>query len=438
MNLLIKTCLIVYLILFFPLLSVNILSQEEEKKEQEFKLSAEIRPRLEYYHGYKQLAVPEQKHGLSISQRTRLNLDFKNPYYIIRLSLQDIRIWGDQEQLVANEDFSASIHEAWGEAIINPRFSIKLGRQEISYDDQRIFGLVDWTQQGRSHDAAILKYKNQKISVELAIAYNQDGIKLNGTDNVARATNYKAFQNLWMNYKYSENMDISLLFLNNGMQIATGGDAYSQTLGTRINYQDNPLSASLSAYYQGGETTNTTKINANYFWLDAAYQLNDAFNAGIGFEHLSGNSQIGLNSRNNAFNPMYGTAHKFNGHMDYFFSGNHSGSVGLNDLFVQLDLVLPKFSVGLHSHYFASAADIEDPENFGNAMPAFLGLEFDLFCDFKLNPATSVKAGYSQMFASESMEVLKSGSKDETNNWAFLMVSFKPVLFEMKKEIQTD
>lgn len=438
MNLLIKTCLIVHLIIFFPLLSVNILSQEEEKKVQEFKLSAEIRPRLEYYHGYKQLAVPEQKHGLSISQRTRLNLDFKHPYYIIRLSLQDMRIWGDQEQLVANEDFSASIHEAWGEAIINPRFSIKLGRQEISYDDQRIFGQVDWTQQGRSHDAAILKFKSRNFRAELAIAYNQDGLKLTGTDNVARATNYKAFQNLWMNYKYSENMDISLLFLNNGMQIATGGDAYSQTLGSRINYQNKPLSASLSAYYQGGETANTTKINASYFWLDAAYQFNDAFNAGIGFEHLSGNSQIGVNPVNNAFHPMFGTAHKYNGHMDYFYSGNHFGSVGLNDLFVRLGMKLSKFSIGLDTHYFASAADIEDPDNFGSAMPAFLGLEFDLFLDFKLNPSTNVKAGYSQMFASESMEVLKSGSKDETNNWAFLMVSFKPTLFEIIKEIHTE
>ena len=430
--------LLIHLILFLPFFSVNIMSQEEEKKEQEFKLSAEIRPRLEYYHGYKQLAPPDQKHGLSISQRTRLKLDFKNPSYIIRISLQDVRIWGDQEQLVANEDFSASIHEAWGEALINPYFSIKLGRQEILYDDQRIFGQVDWTQQGRSHDAAILKFKNQKIRAELAISYNQDGLNLTGTDNVARATNYKTFQNFWMNYKYSENMDISLLFLNNGMQIATGGDAYSQTLGTRINYQDNPLSASLAAYYQGGETANTTKINANYFWLDAAYQFNEAFAAGIGFERLSGNSQIGILTRNNAFNPLYGTAHKFNGHMDYFYSGNHAGSVGLNDLFVQLGLELPKFSISLHSHYFASAAAIEDPENFGEAMPSYLGIEFDLFCDFKLSKGVAVKAGYSQMFASESMEILKGGDKDETNNWAFLMVTFKPILFESKKELNTD
>jgi hypothetical protein len=31
-------------------------------------------------------------------------------------------------------------------------FSMKLGRQEVIYDNSRIFGNVDWAQQGRSHD----------------------------------------------------------------------------------------------------------------------------------------------------------------------------------------------------------------------------------------------------------------------------------------------
>ncbi len=124
--------------------------------------------------------------------------------------------------------------------------------------------------------------------------------------------------------------------------------------------------------------------------------------------------------------------------MDYFYSGNHANSVGLNDIFLQLGLTLPKFSVGLHSHYFTSAADIEDPVNLGSKLDKYLGLEFELFCDFKLTKGVAVKAGYSQMFATDSMEALKDGRKEETNNWAFLMVTFKPTLFEHKKEINQD
>jgi hypothetical protein len=421
---------------FLLLLGIESFAQETEQKFQEFKIGAEIRPRLEYYHGYKQLAAPNQKHGLSVSQRTRLNLDFRNPNFKVKISLQDVRIWGNQDQGVANEDFATSVHEAWGEAILSPIFSIKIGRQEIGYDDQRIFGLVDWGQQGRSHDAAIFKLTTANLKAEFALAYNQDGLNLTGTDNVARASNYKAFQNLWLNYKFSDQINTSILFLNNGMQKPTGGDAYSQTFGGRFTYKEQGLTAHLAFYNQGGEMANSTKIRATYVWADLGYKFSDMFNTTLGFEKLSGNDQLENSNQNNAFAPLFATAHKFNGHMDYFYSGNHAGSVGLNNLFLQLGIVFPKIQFGLHTHYFASDGRIARPGQPGQAMDKYLGLEFDLFCDFKLSKEVAVKAGYSQMFASEAMEVLKGGSKDETNNWAFLMVTFKPTLFESKKEME--
>ena len=36
---------------------------------------------------------------------------------------------------------------------MNEKFAFKVGRQEINYDDARIFGNVDWAMQARSHDA---------------------------------------------------------------------------------------------------------------------------------------------------------------------------------------------------------------------------------------------------------------------------------------------
>lgn len=430
------TCLL--LIFFFQLMGLNIVAQQEtmveqKKEEQEFKISAEIRPRLEYYHGYKQLAAPEQEHGLSISQRTRMNMDFKNSNFIVRISLQDVRIWGNQEQLVANEDFSASIHEAWGEAIISPAFSIRLGRQEIIYDDHRIFGSVDWAQQARSHDAAVFKLKSDKFRAELALAYNQDGANLKGTDNVPRATNYKAFQNLWMNYKFSDDFNASFLFLNNGTQIATGGDAYSQTIGPRLSFDNKKIKAHATFYYQSGVDASVTTMKASYLGADVNYKLNDMFAAGVGFERLSGNSQLDANDENKAFNPFYGTNHKFNGHMDYFYVGNHINSVGLQDIFLQLDLKTKKFSAGVQPHFFAAAADVNDPANPGTAMNKNLGTEIDLYFGFNLTKGVAFKGGYSQMFGTATMEAIKGGDKGEASNWAYAMVIFKPTLFESKK-----
>ena len=406
----------------------------EEKKDdaQEFKLSAEIRPRMEYYHGYKTLAGPDQEHGLSTTQRSRMNMDFKNNNLIVRLSFQDVRVWGNQPQLIANEDFAASVHEAWGEAIISPAFSIKLGRQEIIYDDHRIFGSVGWAQQARSHDAAILKLKTGALKAELAIAYNQNQVNFTSTVNAPVFT-YKAFQNLWLNYKFSNQLNASFLVLNNGTQTAGGGDAYTQTIGSRVAFKNDALKAHVAAYYQGGEAANTTDVNANYLSLDATYKLNDAFSAGFGYERLSGNSQVDPDNENKAFTPFYGTNHKFNGHMDYFYVGNHIGSVGLQDIFLQLNAKAEKFTAGMHAHYFMAAADVADPTNPAEAMSNGLGTEIDLFVGFNLSKGVAFKAGYSQMFGTETMEALKGGSKDETSNWGYAMVIFKPTLFSHKK-----
>ncbi|MDF1550507.1 MAG: hypothetical protein P1P88_21985, partial [Bacteroidales bacterium] len=57
-----------FAVFFFQLIVINLFAQqveinEEKRGEQEFILSAEIRPHLEYYHGYKQLASVDQNHG---------------------------------------------------------------------------------------------------------------------------------------------------------------------------------------------------------------------------------------------------------------------------------------------------------------------------------------------------------------------------------------
>lgn len=433
-----KKIYLLSLLLLMQMFCFSLLSQEAEKPKQVFKLGVEIRPRMEYFHGYKTLVVPEQDHGLSISQRNRINLDFKNENFRAKVSLQDVRIWGSQQQLVANEDMAASIHEAWGEAFISKSLSFKFGRQEIIYDDHRIFGSVNWAQQARSHDAAILKLKSGSFKAELALAYNQDGMKLMGTDNAVNPKNYKAFQNLWMNYKASDVFNVSFLLLNNGKQLATGGDAYSQTVGPRFTYNNKTIAAHAAFYYQGGVnndqsvTGSARKVKASYMAADVSYKFSKAFSAVLGFERLSGNSQLENNDETKVFTPFYGTNHKFNGHMDYFYVGSGHGSVGLQDIYLQLNAKLPKVAFGAHTHIFSAAADVADLGD-GAAMGKGLGTEIDLFFSFKLAKGVTFKGGYSQMLASETLQALKSGDKSETNNWAYAMILFKPTLFEHKK-----
>jgi len=48
---------------------------------------------------------------------------------------------------------------------------------------------------------------------------------------------------------------------------------------------------------------------------------------------------------------------------------------------------------------------------------------------YKVSKNVNVVAGYSMMFATKSMEVLKGGSREENNSWGWLMFVFKPNLF---------
>ena len=85
-------------------------------------------------------------------------------------------------------------------------------------------------------------------------------------------------------------------------------------------------------------------------------------------------------------------------------------------------------------HYFASAAKVLDPANSNNTLDNYLGFEMDIVVGWALAKDVSLNAGYSQMFASETMEALKGGDRKAMNNWAWLMLTFKPQFFQTTKK----
>ncbi len=403
----------------------------------QFTISGEFRPRAEYRNGYKDLFFKGQDNAFFIDQRTRLNLDFKNEKYAAKLVFQDVRVWGSTPQLVVGDGALTSIHEAWAQVFLKD-FSIKFGRQEIIYDDHRIFGSVGWAQQARSHDALIFKYSKDDLKIDLGLAFNQDAARLSSTFTVNAS--YKAFQYLWLNKKFGD-FTGSLLFLNNGNQGGIFTDFktyYSQTIGPRISYKKDALSANLVYYYQGGRqpivaVVGNTKINASLIGLDVGYALNEKISATLGFERQSGNSEVSPGTKNEAFTPFYGTNHKFNGFMDYFYVGNHIGSVGLQDIFLSFNFKPSKVTIRGDFHLFSSAEDVDDPLIPGTAMDKALGTELDLVFGYPLVDGANLNLGYSQMFATSTMEALKGGDKGETQNWGWLMITLKPQFFTTKE-----
>jgi hypothetical protein len=247
----------------------------------------------------------------------------------------------------------------------------------------------------------------------------------------------KTFQYLHYHQEFN-NLKGSILFLNNGLQGGSPTDYktyFSQTIGTRLDYEIGNFKPGLSFYYQGGEEPDgITKINAIQYQLDIKYSFSEKTSIEAGIEHLSGNDEVNPDADNQAFNPFFGTNHKFNGYMDYFYVGNHIGNVGLQDIFIQLKTKLGKVGTQVDVHFFSSDGYVQDPTNL-DAMSKRLGTEIDLVLDYQPSELVNLQAGYSQMFGTDTMVELKgTTNNDATSNWAWVMLTLKPKFFTIKKE----
>ena len=400
--------------IFIGILCLFISSQVKAQ----FSLSGELRPRTEYSHGYATLAAEDQDPSLFTSQRTRLNFDYKMDLLKVGLVLQDVRTWGNQAQQVANEEKATSVHQAWAEMNLSKTLTLKVGRQELNYDDQRILGNVGWAQQGRSHDVALFKYA-KKLNVHFGIAHHETGNRKNNLYEGPDA--YKDLQFIWLNRK-TDNFNFSVLFLNNGKPVLEGTEQkskYSQTFGTHVEVPVDKVAFSGNLYFQTGEDGSNYSLNAYNLMAEATYQASEKSQFLIGYEILSG-SDYNETEKNSSFTPLYGTNHKFNGFMDYFYVGNHLNNVGLSDGYVKFATSKNKTAFNADVHFFASAAKISATAD------NYLGTELDLTLTQTLNPVTKIAFGYSQMFGTESLQILKGGSNGAFNNWAYVMISVTP------------
>ena len=410
----------------------------ENLYSQSIVLSGEVRPRYEFRHGYKTLTPDGAKAANFISQRTRFNAYYGSKYFKFGLVLQDVRVWGDVPQLNKSDVNGLSIHQAWGEVIFSKKFSIKLGRQEISYDDQRIFGNVGWAQQARSHDAAIIKYRPDKFTkIDVGFAYNAGKESLFKTDY--NVNSYRTFQYVWYHEHFNK-IGLSFLMLNNGMPYTESGKAqkvvYSQTIGSRLTYHNKALKFNTSFYYQGGKNKFDHSLSAMYFSANVAYTLPAKFTFGLGGEYLSGTSSKdqALHEKDKSFKPYYGTNHKFNGWMDYFYVGSYMFNNGLFDVNLPLIQKVNKFTFKLIPHYYVAAAkvSVKQSNDTWKDYKSSLGAEIDFSIGYTLSKNMIISGGYSQMLATQTLQEIKGGNYNNSNNWAWVMFTFKPTFFSKK------
>jgi hypothetical protein len=424
--------------------------------------SGQVRTRSEFRNG-QGVPTTDTIPAFFTSQRTRFNVAYSGYRFKIYTSLQDVRVWGqdgstiNRNTLDANDGFM--VHEAWAELSlvdtgkVVKNFVVKIGRQELVYDDVRLLGNLDWLQQARRHDAIVFKFDHKGYTAHLGAAFNQNGERkanhiYNGVPiGYAASTNgmasmYKSMQFLYLAKKIHFGNVSFLAFKDDFSKFtfaATDVDKktpiYGKGVWSRYTLGSNlfgtaarKINFALSAFYQGGKYREGTELDEYLISASALYSIGRKWSVGPGVDMTSGNDGSDPSKKFQRFDPLYGTPHKFWGFMDYFYVADGFGANGLADYYLKArykakDNLL--FSVDAHRFVLPNAVKASD----GKVMEKALGTEIDMVLNYSMTKLINIELGYSKMFTTETMtspKVKPVKNPEDVNTWAYLMVSIKP------------
>lgn len=446
-------------------IALTALSQNEAKAQ--FTATGQIRERTELRAGQGTLQKEGDKAALFNSQRARLNIGFTGYRFKVFMALQDVRVWGQDASSINRTTTEANngilLHEAWGEIMLNDtistvqNLSLKIGRQEISYDDQKVLGGLDWLQQGRRHDAIVFKFANEGWIADVGAAFNQNkegntGTVYNGVPTAYGAgtngigTMYKSFQYAYLGKKFSFG-DISFLFFKDDFNKYTSVTSGTPAVTTKVYgegvwsrnttgfyFNTNPtrkINIAGSLYHQGGHDKDGRSVSANLASITSTLQVGRKLFVGPGIDYLSGTDgtkAVTATSQSNLFDPLYGTPHKFWGSMDYFYAANGFGKQGLLNYFFKAKYNMrDNLTLQIDVHGFQSANTLSNGT--GGELDSYLGTEVDMLVKYNLTKMINIEAGYSVMKATNSMAsaaVKNVTNPDLSPQFAYVMLNIKP------------
>ena len=411
------------------LAALSIMPMQAQTDPGDFTVDAQVRSRGEYRNGQGSLRSEGATPATFINDRVRVGLGWERQNLSVKVAAQHTGVWGDDSQTNNSNKGNISVNEAWAKL----RFGkdgvgfLQLGRQALVYDDERLLGGLDWAATGRSHDALKIGYEKGEHRLHGIIAYNQNEEKRIGNtyDGVAV---YKNMQTLWYHYGTTTPLGISLIFMNQGVEnVQQAKTHYMQTLGFYGNGKfGDGFSANAAFYYQFGRDKNDKSVSAYMASVGLKYQFMPELSLAVGDDYISGTGSD--SEKNNTFNVLYGTHHKFYGAMDYF--NNTTMPVrGLNDLNATL-AYKPSKKVDLSGtyHFFSIARELQPNSDLGKS----LGSELDFQVNWRIQQFVTLQAGYSMMLASETMESIKGGSHDSWQDWGWVSLNINPTIFSTK------
>lgn len=365
-------------------------------------------------------------------QRFRLGLGYDvNPWLKFYVQGQDVRELGGSRPnnigvAAAEGDDVFDVLKAFIQ-LGNPKkgLSSTIGRQFLSYGDQRLVGPLEWLNQARTFDAAKLRYTASKYSLDFfvasPVAFNNNMWNQSPFLDNDEAQN-DMFSGLYLSTLFIPfNLTTDFYLFNkrddgNANFGARLGDTDFYTIGTLWKGDPKKLGGwdyTTEMAYQWGDVSGRDLSAFAGHWAIGHNWLSHAWKPRVGIQYnYSPGDGNAADGDLGTFQNLYPTNHLFYGYMDT------TGWVNMHN--PQLNISFQptaklKMMIDYHLYWNATNADAWHRVNgvtrvrplnaaATGAGSKFRGQEIDLTAIYKLNPHVGLMAGYSVFFAGDYLK----------------------------------
>jgi hypothetical protein len=309
---------------------------------------------------------------------------------------------------------------------MNDALSFRLGRQSLSYGNERLIGAIDWNNFSQSFDAGVLRLHAGDMQVDaIGAALGRNPI----TGSYVRDFFLAGLWGAWTPAATRTTVQAFWLFDN-----PDEGNVRQNrhTAGVYAGGHAGMLDFEVDAALQFGDHIMTGMeshhISANMVGVRVGYRFPElaGLRIGAGVDRLSGNDPD-KDDTFGAFNTLYGTNHKYYGYMDYFNNVQLTTmGMGLMDIIGQVSIAPAKdVWLGIDVHLFSTVTDPDKvlPANASNRS-ATIGTEIDFTARWKMADAVNLTAGFSVFMAENERAVLRAaGAPTENTSWGYIMTT---------------
>lgn len=387
-------------------------------------------------------AVHSLTDGAWVEQRFRIGVAAKPVDWLkFYVQGQDSREMGSDRPknpgvLGAEGDDTFDLRQGYVEIADCKKFPLGLtvGRQVLSYGDERLVGASDWNNIGRTFDAVKLRLQLDKCSLDAFAStvvvpargrFNQSDF-FNGTETERGQVFYGLY--FTDNHLSFQTTDLYVLALHQTNPATTTGTAITPssktdfaTLGMRVKGDptklcgfeyDAELAGQAGTLHGKDLLAGAAHAGLGYNWFDVwgKPRVYAEYNYASGDDHSDPNT-VGT------FQNLFPTNHKFYGYMDLFSWQNMSEPA----VWFRINPVAPvAFELSYHAYWLATTNDawyrangVTTVRPITPGASSFAGTEIDAKATWTVCKNLGLEAGYSHFFAGTYLK--DTGAHDDAD-----------------------